>query len=422
MFVSYFPTPRLFFWSVLAWSAICMAGWYAGGDGLGEALGLPWPDSDQPAIGVSRFWSMPFLWFYVYFGVAVAIFAGVWQSLSPHPWWRWSILGSALILFTTYFQVQVSVAINDWYGPFYDLVQAAVAQTRPVELGEFYAGIASFLGIALVAVVVAVLLRFFVSHYIFRWRTAMNDYYMSYWPRLRLVEGASQRVQEDTMRFSTTTEALGVNLVDAVMTLIAFLPVLVRLSADVTSVPILGEIPHPLVVAALLWSVVGTALLALVGIKLPGLEFRNQRVEAAYRKELVYGEDDAGRADPPTVRDLFNNVRRNYFRLYFHYMYFNVARIFYLQIDNVFGFFVLAPSIVAGSITLGLMNQILNALGQVRASFQYLVTSWTTVVELLSIYKRLRAFEAMIHGEPLPEIDQEYLAGADPDGAPPVGA
>jgi peptide/bleomycin uptake transporter len=38
----------------------------------------------------------------------------------------------------------------------------------------------------------------------------------------------------------------------------------------------------------------GTGLLA-VGIKLPGLEFKNQRVEAAYRKELVYGEDDEPR-------------------------------------------------------------------------------------------------------------------------------
>ena len=203
------------------------------------------------------------------------------------------------------------------------------------------------------------------------------------------------------------------------MTLIAFLPVLVRLSADITEVPLLGSIPHPLVVAALLWSAFGTAFLALVGIKLPGLEFRNQRVEAAYRKELVYGEDDAGRAEPPTVRQLFSNVRRNYFRLYFHYMYFNVARIFYLQIDNVFGYVILAPAIVAGSITLGLMNQILNALGQVRSSFQYLVNSWTTVVELLSIYKRLRAFEAEIRGEPLPKIDRDYLAVRG-DGAAPV--
>lgn len=415
MFVSFFPHPRAFFWSVLIWTALCMTLWYAAAADWGTHVGLP--EGDATFIGVGRFWSGPFLWFYLYFVAAVGLFAAFWQAVAPHPWWRWSILGSALILFITYFQVQVSVAINDWYGPFYDLLQTALARTRPVEIGEFYHGIATFLGIALVAVVVGVISRFFVSHYIFRWREAMNGYYMSHWPRLRQIEGASQRVQEDTMRFSTTTELLGVSLIDAVMTLIAFLPVLVHLSAGVTAVPILGEIPHPLVVAALLWSVVGTALLAVIGIRLPGLEFRNQRVEAAYRKELVYGEDDLRRADPPTVRELFDDVRRNYFRLYFHYMYFNVARIFYLQIDNVFGFVVLAPSIVAGTITLGLMNQILNALGQVRSSFQYLVSSWTTVVELLSIYKRLRAFESVIHDEPLPAIDRAYLQNANPGGS-----
>ncbi len=420
MFISFFPNPpRLFFWSVVLWSAVCIASWYLGGAALGDALGLPGP-GEEVFVGVSRFWSGPFLWFYIYFAVAVGIFAAAWNVIAPHPWWTWSILGSGLILFVTYFQVQVSVAINDWYGPFYDLIQAALGKTRTVTIGEFYAGLATFLEIAMLAVAVGVLSRFFISHYIFRWRTAMNGYYMSHWPRLRNIEGASQRVQEDTMRFASTTEFLGGNLIDAIMTLIAFLPVLVRLSADITEVPILGSIPHPLVVAALLWSALGTAFLALVGIKLPGLEFRNQRVEAAYRKELVYGEDDASRADPPTVRELFSNVRRNYFRLYFHYMYFNVARIFYLQIDNVFGYVVLAPAIVAGSITLGLMNQILNALSQVRSSFQYLVNSWTTVVELLSIYKRLRAFEATIHGDVLPTIDREFMAAASRRGDAPI--
>ena len=402
MFISFFPNPpRLFFWSAVIWAAVCVSGWYLGGAGLGDALGLAGPADGQLPIGVSRFWSGPFLWFYLYYLAAVLLFALFWQVMSPHPWWRWSVLGSALILFTTYFQVQVSVAINDWYGPFYDLIQAALGKTRPVTINEFYLGLITFLSIALVAVVVGVLSLFFVSHWVFRWRTAMNDYYMSHWQQLRTIEGASQRVQEDTMRFSDTTESLGVSLVDALMTLIAFLPVLVVLSANITELPILGAIPHPLVVAALMWSAFGTGFLALVGMKLPGLQFRNQRVEAAYRKELVYGEDDPARAAPQTARSLFANVRRNYFRLYFHYMYFNVARIFYLQIDHVFAYFLLAPTIVAGSITLGLMNQILNALGQVRTSFQYLVNSWTTVVELLSIYKRLRAFEATITGGPV---------------------
>jgi peptide/bleomycin uptake transporter len=55
---------------------------------------------------------------------------------------------------------------------------------------------------------------------------------------------------------------------------------------------------------------------------------------------------------------------------------------------------------VAGKITLGPMNQILNAFSQVRSSFQYLVNSWPQIVELISIYKRLRAFEGRIGAEP----------------------
>ena len=155
----------------------------------------------------------------------------------------------------------------------------------------------------------------------------------------------------------------------------------------------------------MIWSVVGTGALALIGIRLPGIEFFNQRVEAAYRKELVLGEDDPARADPPTLSELFGNIRRNYFRLYMNFMNFDIGRIVYLQTDAIFSYILLAPTIVAGKITLGTMNQIIRAFGQVRSSFQYLVNAWSTIVELISIYQRLRGFEAKIHGEPLPSIE-----------------
>ncbi|HZG28562.1 peptide/bleomycin uptake transporter [Ensifer adhaerens] len=410
MFVSFFPKPKLFFISAAVWSLLAILLWYGGVQELGAYVGLPpLKAGEQAPIGVSVFWSAPFIWFYIYYAIINAIFGLFWQIYSPHPWQRWSIWGSALIIFTTYFGVQVSVAINAWYGPFYDMIQSALSKPGSVTAAQLYLGMLGFAGIAFVAITVGVLSRFFVSHWIFRWRTAMNEYYMTHWPRLRTIEGASQRVQEDTMRFSTTVEGLGVSLVSSVMTLIAFLPVLFQLGKDITELPLIGNVPHALVWAAIFWSIFGTVFLALVGVKLPGLEFRNQRVEASYRKELVYGEDDPNRADPMTIRELYDDVRRNYFRLYFHYMYFNVARIFYLQADNLFSLIVLVPSIVAGKLTLGLMTQITNVFDQVRGSFQYLVSSWTTIVELLSIYKRLRAFEAAIDDKPLPSIDQEYI-------------
>jgi len=320
MFVSFFPRPLIFLLSAILWGVFAVGLWYAYGPQLGALLGIQLPEPGKQIVGAAILWSSQSLSLYLYTSVATALFAAAWMLLSPHRWPRWSILGSALILFASYFQVQVSVAINSWYGPFYDLVQAALSKSAPVTLFQFYTQLTSFAEIALVAVTVGVLTKFFVSHYIFRWRTAMNDHYVAHWSQLRTVEGASQRVQEDAMRFSTSMEGLGVNLVDAVMTLVAFLPVLVRLSSNVTELPLIGEIAYPLVVAALLWAMFGTTFLALIGIRLPGLEFQNQRVEAAYRKELVFGEDNSGRAAPATLIELYTAVRRNYFRVYLNYM------------------------------------------------------------------------------------------------------
>lgn len=396
MFKSFFPNPKWFFGSLLMWFVINLVLWYSGGKAWGEFIGFPqgYASAELP-INVSRFWSAQFLWFYLWFFAATAIFAGFWKWRSDHKWQVWSVWGSAFILFNVWFGVQVSVAINAWYGPFWDLIQKMLSSGGG-NIQDLYRGTLTFLMIAMVAVTIAVINSFFVSHYIFRWRTAMNEYYTAHWDKLRHVEGASQRVQEDTMRFATTLESLGVSFIKAIMILIAFLPVLIELSKHVPVLPVIGEIKYSLVWAAIGWAIFGTFLLMVVGIKLPGLEFNNQKVEAAYRKELVYGEDYSDRAQPVTLKQLFQNVRKNYFRLYFHYAYFNMVSTWYAQLDILFSLVVLFPSIAAGTMTLGLLNQIGNVFDKVRESFQYLISSWKTIIELLSIHKRLKAFESVL--------------------------
>lgn len=312
-------------------------------------------------------------------------------------WFLWAWPGMAFIIFGAWYLVQLSADINEWQGEFWDMIQNALGEPGTVTEEQYFDLLLQFLGIALKFVVFAVVLSFFTKHWVFRWRHAMNNFYMHHWAKLRQVEGASQRVQEDTKRFAQIMESLGSNFVESIMTLIVFLPILWDLSKHVTALPWFGEVDHALLYVAILSACSGTVLLALVGIKLPGLEFNNQMVEAAYRKELVYGEDDQERADPPSVRTLFWNVRRNYFRLFFHYMYFDVFRISYLQLSVIIPFVALMPTVVSATITLGIMNRIVNAFNRVEASFQYLVFSWSTIVELISVYKRLRAFEAKIY-------------------------
>ena len=312
-------------------------------------------------------------------------------------WAVWSWLGMAVIIGGTWYQVEVDVRMNKWWGDFYDFIQTALGDPGSVKLDDYYGFLITFAWIAGIYIVIAVVLSFFTKHWIFRWRQAMNEFYTLHWQRLRHIEGASQRVQEDTRRFAAIMESLGSSLLDSFMTLVAFLPILWELSKPVKVLPGIGETEHALVYVAVIFALFGTVVLAAIGIKLPGLEFNNQKVEAAFRKELVYGEDDAARADPPTIRELFAKVRKNYFRLFFHYLYFDVGKYSYLTFGMLVPYIALGPTIVAGVITLGVMQQIVRAFGRVESSFQFLVRSWGTIVELISVYKRLRAFEAEIY-------------------------
>ena len=397
MLNSFFPNPRRFFLSALAWFAVALIAWYGFADALGDKLSL----IKIPPVEVAEGERAPFLttakvWVYQYIVGATLLFCIAWLVYGRNKWYIWSVVGTSIIMVVTYFLVQISVWLNTWYGEFYDLIQAALTTPNSVTLGEFFGQMVTVAQILTVTILVQVIFGFFTKHYVFRWRTAMNEYYMENWPKLRRVEGAAQRVQEDCMRFAAIMESLGSAFVSSIMTLIAFLPLLWQLSHRVTELPLIGAVSGSLVFIALLSAAFGTVLLAVVGIRLPGLEFHNQRVEAAYRKELVYGEDDSSRCQPPTVENLFGAVRKNYFKLYFNYLYFDVFRFTYLQGANFIPLIALGPTIVAGAITFGVFTQITNAFGKVENSFQYLVNSWTVIIDLISIYKRLKGFEMAI--------------------------
>lgn len=398
MFRSFFPNPRIFFPAAVAWVAFCMVIWFTIGPALQSAISLgPWlaiaptEDVPQPFFDTNR------VWLYQFVLMAGYLFCIPWYWIGGNRrWYWWSVVGSITIIEVVFFNVQINAWLNDWYGAFYDLIQTALANPNTVTFDAYLGQIATVALVLVVSITVLVLNAFFNSHFLFRWRRAMNFYYMANWQRIRTVEGAAQRVQEDTQNFSSIVENLGLNVIDSVMTLLVFLPLLWGLSQQITELPWIGPVDGSLVWVALISAIFGTTLLGLVGIKLPGLQFQNQRVEAAYRKELVFGEDHPNRAEPLTVRELFKNVQKNYFRIYLHYTYFNVARYAYLQGSVFFPYLAMGPSIVTGVITFGIFQQVLQAFGQVSDSFRFLVNSWTTIINLISIYQRLRGFEKQI--------------------------
>jgi len=316
-------------------------------------------------------------------------------------WFYWSWVGSFIILSSLWVQVEIDVKINEWFGVFYDMIQKALAEPNAVSIEEYFASLFSFITLAAMYIAVYVAISFFTAHYLFRWRTSMVEWYHSVYDKARKIEGASQRVQEDTIKFTRIMEGLGTSLIESIMILIQFIPILFGLSVGIP-IFFFGEWEYGLIVGALIWTIGGTVFLIVLGLilRLVGIEYDLQKQEAAYRKILVIAEDD-GNVRPKTIDELFDDVRKIHFLSYLRYLYFNIGRIAYLQANVLSAYVFLAPAIVAGVVTLGVMQQIIRAFGRVEGSMQYLLKAWPTIIELASVYKRLREFESKINQEDL---------------------
>jgi len=324
-------------------------------------------------------------------------------------WRLWSWGGLLLLIVSLWFQVQMTVAINTWYGKFYDLLQNSGDYVDKPQEGiqlffsqlisldyilNGFEGDLSFVVIAFPYIFLAIFTGWFTRIYGLRWREAMTFNYIPKWQVVESeIEGASQRIQEDCNRFARIIESLGLQVIRALMTLIAFIPILWTLS-DKVDIPILRDIEGSLVWFTLIISLGGIVISWFVGIKLPGLEYKNQRVEAAFRKDLVLGEDDKKNyAQTETLLELFTGIRFNYHRLYLHYGYFDGWMHTYDQFMIIAPYLIMGPGLFTGLITLGVMVQVSNAFSRVHGGFALFLHNWTTITELRSIWKRLSEFE-----------------------------
>lgn len=291
-------------------------------------------------------------------------------------------------------QVELTVKINEWYGMFYDMLQKATDH----EVSELWVEMLIFCKIAFPYVLIATVTGYFTRVYAFKWREAMTFSYVAKWQLVEGdVEGASQRIQEDIYRFARIVESLGLQVIRAMLTLIAFLPILWGLSRGV-DIELIKAVPGSLVWVALIVSLGGLLISWFVGIKLPGLEYNNQKVEAAFRKELVYAEDDkVNYAKTETLVELFTGLKFNYNRLFLHYGYFDIWINFFEQFMLIVPYLIMGPGLFTGIITLGVLVQVSNAFAKVRESFSIFIANWTTITELRSIHKRLKEFETNIN-------------------------
>ena len=190
-------------------------------------------------------------------------------------------IGSLIILSSLWIQVKIDVKINEWFGQFYDMIQKALGAPNSITIEEYWASLLSFITLAAMYVGVAVVVSYFTSHYLFRWRTSMVEWYHSVYDKARKIEGAAQRVQEDTIKFSRIMESLGTSLIEALMILVEFMPILFGLSIGIP-IFFFGDWDYGLIVGHSYGLLVGTIFLIILGLilRLVGVDmiFKKRRL------------------------------------------------------------------------------------------------------------------------------------------------
>jgi peptide/bleomycin uptake transporter len=323
--------------------------------------------------------------------------------------YSWLML--AWLLFVGWYSVEILVYYNAWNREFYDAIQTLQEETFwellwGWDTGRFFDFlmlridsemiVPSFLEIIVLYTPIAVYSTWQTQRYTFAWREANTMYYLKRWEKSTAkIEGGSQRIQEDLMVFGKTLQGLFAGFVNKIFVLAAFLPVLWNLSEGL---PVWGDqiIPGFLVWVALTMSLGGTLLSFLLGIKLPGLEYNNQVVEAQFRKKLVHSEDDFNHRLTADLFPMFASIKRNYYRLFNWYMGFGVWQTAFGMIAGNVALVVLAPSYFAQLVTFGVLIQVLNAFGRVESALTYFIDRWTTIVDFQSVIKRLREFNRVL--------------------------
>jgi len=163
MFASFFPSPKKFLLSAIAWFFASLLLWYGLFDGMAAQFSLM--REALPTIEGSR---PPFLnpdkvWLYQYILLVTVLFCVFWFFIDRNRWYWWAVCGSAVIMLVTYFQVQLGVYINNWYGDFYDLIQLGLSErgVSNIEASDYYGRLFTLVYILIPNIMILVLFSFY---------------------------------------------------------------------------------------------------------------------------------------------------------------------------------------------------------------------------------------------------------------------
>ena len=336
-----------------------------------------------------------------YFKVFWQLCRGYWQSEE-----KWKALGLlGVVIGLNFAAVYLLVKINDWYNSFYNALQGYQEELFWPLVGEFTT-------LAFIYIVIAVYAIYLRQMLQLKWRTWMTDRYLLAWMkdqayyRLQVLrsdtDNPDQRISEDINQFVDLTLQLLVGFLKEMTTLGAFAVVLWNLSGAFT-VPVGG---HEFVIYgymfwfSLIYSAMGTGAAHLVGRKLIGLDFDQQRYEADFRFNMMRVRENSEsiafyrgeQSEGVGFKERFSKVISNFWQLMRQTKLLNFYINGYAQLAVIVPLIMAAPQYFAGTMALGGLMQTISAFGRVQDALSYFVTSYDSIAQLAAVTRRLGSF------------------------------
>ncbi len=319
----------------------------------------------------------------------------VWRIASPYFYsedrWAGRILLAAVVAIELSI-VGLNVLLNSWNNAFYNALQ-----DKDWDAFVYQLYLNQWLQIRW--------RRWLTEAYLDRWLAGANHY------RMQLLGDAAdnpdQRIAEDVRQFiDAGILPIGLNLLNAVVTLGSFAVILWNLSAaaPLHAFGIKYDIPGYLLWAALVYAVAGTIFTHLIGRPLIALNFQQQRYEADFRFNLVRVRENSEqiallngeRAESGGLLQRFSNVVANWMAIMSRQKKLTFLTAGYRQAAVVFPYIMVSPAYFAGAVQLGGLMQTANAFGQVQDALSVFVNIYRSLAEWRAVIERLAGFDHSI--------------------------
>ena len=159
-----------------------------------------------------------------------------------------------------------------------------------------------------------------------------------------------------------------------------------------------------LVLAALIYAIVGTTLTHLIGWPLISLNFRQQRFEADFRFNLVRSREnseqiaslngEAAERERHLLR--FGFLADNWIAIMQRTKKLTFFTASYSQASVIFPYVMVSPAYFSGGMQLGGLMQTASAFNNVQGALSYFVTAYQAIAEFQAVVTRLSGFERAI--------------------------